>query len=392
AYHGEGIWLMDPALFRHGETAQEVATVTEHARILRTPWINLECASKAIASYQFGTYLPPPFTPEMADLVARNASALQERLRPLLLLELPPLTYFGYGILSPALFFRRIAQQAPCGFVLDIGHMWTQWRYGAEGVPLQEWLQAFLRDFPLERVVEIHIAGLALHPGDDENLYDDPPRWLDAHPATIPEVLFEMLDVVLPQPRLSSLRGAALEVDGKDIDTIVREFGDFRNRFGRRVDAVIGGPFNAAAEHVSSPDMAVTDGVGASLRRYAETVIGARPIVSGSGWYGDLARYRRIYLPHEILVWGGELNAMFPETCRALDRHDVSLAEFVAWWFQQPRADLQSYDFFLLKLDRFVAFVTDRLSELRAIAVDEAELLRSGYLEACDHIGDEVRV
>jgi uncharacterized protein len=393
-YHGEGLWLTHPNLLRDSGTMEALTTVVEHGRILDSPWINLECASKSIAGYQFGTYLPPPFTPAMADVIARNASALQEYLEPVLLLELPPLTYFGYGELSPALFFRRIAQQAPCGFVLDIGHLWTHWRYGAERMPLRPWLHAFLRDFPLERVVEIHVAGLDRHPCDDGEPDHQPPRWLDAHPAAIPEVLFEMLEAVLQQPRLSSLRGVALEVDGKDIDVIVQEFGDFQRRFGSRVDAAIEQPKRCQepfwrGERFLAP-FPDSSNAERMVREYAETAVGARPVECHRPWYGDVARYQRAYLPYEILTWGGDLEAMFPETCRVLDRHGVPAHRFVSWWFEQPRPSLESYDFFLLKLERFVDFVTERLPIARAMASAEAELLRRGYLDACNRITDEV--
>jgi hypothetical protein len=174
-YHAEGIWITQPGLERSAQFDTALTTAAEHLATLGCAWMNHECAAKQMAGYSFGTYLPPLFIKASADVVAENATLIQRCLaasgsfaagcEPLLLIEIPPLTYFGFGDMSVAEFFRRVTAQAPCGLVLDIGHVWTIYRYTGEWRcrGLTEFLTEFLEAFPLDRVVQIHLAGLEAH-------------------------------------------------------------------------------------------------------------------------------------------------------------------------------------------------------------------------------------
>jgi hypothetical protein len=62
------------------------------------------------------------------------------------------------------------------------------------------------------------------------------------------------------------------------------------------------------------------------------------------------------------------------------------LSAFVDFWFREPHSIDQPYDFFLLKLDRFPAFVREVLPAGFPQAVCEADALRIAYQTACDHI------
>ena len=73
---------------------------------------------------------------------------------------------------------------------------------------------------------------------------------------------------------------------------------------------------------------------------------------------------------------------MFPETCRGLQQRGFVLDAFLTWWFHRSRAADRPYDFFLLKMDRFVDFVGEREPALLALARREAEALRQAYEEA----------
>ena len=101
---------------------------------------------------------------------------------------------------------------------------------------------------------------------------------------------------------------------------------------------------------------------------------------------GNLGLYRRVYLPHEILTWGGDVRQMFPDTCRQLVDRGIDVSMFVDFWFRQPCVLDESYDFFRLKLDRFPEFVRDVLPEAAATAAGEAEELRNAYASACDTV------
>jgi hypothetical protein len=94
--------------------------------------------------------------------------------------------------------------------------------------------------------------------------------------------------------------------------------------------------------------------------------------------------YRSVYLPYEILHWGVKVEDMVVESCRLLRERDVSLDGFVAFWFREPRSFSGIYDFFLLKVERFVEFVHEVAPELQDTVEKEAEELRQAYRFAND--------
>ena len=231
AYHGEGLWITQPDVQASPFFQQDLGEMVMHLNSIQSLWLNHECAIKQMGGYSFGTYVPPLYTPISAQVVAGNIAMVQQAMdrqsaradgtAPLFLLEMPPLTYFAAGTIPIPDFFRLVTASTPCGLVLDIGHLWTVYRYTAvcRRVSLERFVAEFLAAFPLERVVEIHVAGLACHesagqPKGGERL----PEWIDAHAAPIPLILFTMLEQVLAHPNLVNLRAVALEVDTKQIE------------------------------------------------------------------------------------------------------------------------------------------------------------------------------
>jgi uncharacterized protein (UPF0276 family) len=408
-YHGEGLWLTQPEAADDPVFRQEVCEVAGHLKTLQSAWLNHECATKYIAGYSYGTYLPPLYTESSAEVVADNTMLVQNLLdrhchlanggAPLVLLEMPPLTYFVASTLPIPTFFRIVTEKVPCGLVLDVGHLWTVFRYAGawRTTSLVQFIDTFLREFPLERVIEIHVAGLAIHASSvaihaklaatrgDDSL----PAWTDAHAAPIPPVLFEMLDQILSHPRLTSLKGLALEVDTKPVELIVDEFARFSQRYatvfplGKAGTRVSGGRVDKPVQR-EPVSASIRHALGEAYDQYARVVTGrAKP--EGSEWNQPptctegLETYRSVYLPYEILHWGGEVEAMFPKSCRQLTEEDASLSRFVPFWFRQPRPLTGSYDFFLLKIERFLEFVREAAPELTGIAEREANELRQAY-------------
>lgn len=408
-YHGEGLWVTQPEVTETKAFHAALKETVEQLRILQSPWLNHECAAKVLAGHYFGTYLPPLYTRASAEIVRENIREIQSLLdeqcvldngsTPLVLLEMPPLTYFVAGTLSLPSFFRLVCEQSSCGLVLDVGHLWTVFRYtGAyRTLSLTQFVSAFLDEFPVERVVEIHVAGLAPHvstepsfsiPVDHTN--DEAlPAWIDAHEAPIPPVLFKMLDQILNHPRLISLKGLALEVDTKPVGLIVEEFAEFSRCYAsvfNHMSMVDKSAFviEAGAMYESQSSTRIGSDLSDAYDRYVRVLTGkAEPV--GPEWnqlwaYGEeLGRYRDSYLPHEILHWGGELEDMFVETCCRLKETGMSLDGFVTFWFREPQPLSEAYDFFLLKVERFVEFVREVAPELQSMAEREARELRLAY-------------
>ena len=416
AYHGEGLWITQPDVQESPFFQEDVGEIVTQLNSIQSLWLNHECAMKQIAGYSFGTYVPPLYTRLSAEVVAANISTVQQAMdrqgrradgaAPLFLLEMPPLTYFFAGTIPIPHFFRLVTALVPCGLVLDIGHLWTVYRYTAacRRISLERFIQEFLNEFPLERVVEIHVAGLACHesvgePKGEEEL----PEWIDAHAAPIPSILFTMLEQVLAHSNLVSLRAVALEVDTKPIEMIVEEYAEAVRRFSLLVQQTMArGTAVEQLPGLTSRPVSVQEPVSQSDRqqlcddyaRYAQIISGQAPL-TGSEWQevaaevSGLTRYQTSYVPHEILHWGGDLAEMFPQSCRALAEQGICLTEFVAFWFRSPRPLTHSYDFFLLKIERFLEFVTERAPDIRVCVQQECDILRQAYAQA-NEVGEPV--
>ena len=409
AYHGEGLWITQPDVQESPFFQQDIGEIVVQLNTLQSLWLNHECAMKQMAGYSFGTYVPPLYTPLSAELVAENIAAVQQTMDrqggqmdgtvPLFLLEMAPLTYFAAGTIPIPCFFRLVTELVPCGLVLDIGHLWTVYRYTAacRQVSLERFVREFLDEFPLERVVEIHLAGLACHESVGESKRGEGlPEWIDAHAAPIPSILFTMLEQVLAHSNLVSLRGVALEVDTKSIERIVEEYAEAVRRFSPLVQqAMARGMAGEEWTELRPRPVSVHEKMCRSDRqqlrddyaRYAH-IISGQALITGPEWQEvaaettGLIRYRTSYLPHEILHWGGDLEEMYPQTCRILAEQGICLTDFVTFWFRSPRPLTHSYDFFLLKIERFLEFVTECAPDARACVQRECDMLRLAYAQA----------
>ena len=403
AYHAEGVWLIDPELVSRFPWVEQTRRMARHAENLGAAWINHECASKQFAGYSFGTYLPPLFTRAAAEVTAANAVRCQRvldqcfestalRPAPLLLLELPPLTYFSFGDLAPAEFFAEIAQAAPCGFVLDIGHLWTIWRYGQrDRVSLEFFTDTFLEAFPLHRVIQVHLAGLA----SADNTLPLPARrdesdvllWIDAHGAPVPQVLWGLLDRVLAHPGLTSLKGVALEVDTKAVPLITEEFGNLRER-SATVDLRTDSTSKPRPSHSPPISSSETGVLGELYGTYARVVSGQQTVeksllepLSQNLNREGLYQYVRDYLPNELLHWGGDLEDLFPQVSRTLKERGIIQQDFVRFWFRQPYPAQDAYDFFHIKLDRWMEFIRKVAPDLAEATEREVTVLQGLHAE-----------
>ena len=412
AYHAEGIWVTQPDWDTAYNSQARLRAIACNLRMLQAHWVNQECAAKEIAGFSFGTYLPPVFTRASADITAYHAWNVQLQLdecawgpqanSPLLLLESPPLTYFLMGEMPYAEFFSNITALAPCGLVLDLGHVWTVYRYSGawRTQGLESFFQDFLEQFPLERVIEIHIAGLDCHPYIPTQVgsgsFDNPPDWIDAHEAPIPDELLMLLARVIKEPRLLNLKGIALEVDNKQIPLICREMKAVLKMMESLVHMPAWVPSPATnllkaatcpVENVE-PSQETREVLTRQYREYMELVsevLSGRMDVPRQGdaeMHKGLHVYVTQYLPYEILSWGGDVRVMFPDACAILDQYGISLKQFVQFWFAHPRTSESEYDFFLLKIDVFVEFIGQVFPGASSLVKQEAEFLAKGYLLA----------
>jgi uncharacterized protein (UPF0276 family) len=128
------------------------------AELYRTPWVaeHFQCLHSEDGRYNLNYVFPPLYTEEFLDRFVRNALALQARLdQPLVMENIPGFFDVKASQMPEPTWLCRFFEATGVGFLLDLPHVWLQAHY--HGMKPERWL----REFPLERVVELHVAGVA---------------------------------------------------------------------------------------------------------------------------------------------------------------------------------------------------------------------------------------
>lgn len=137
----------------------------------------------------FNDLLPLPYNEPTLDRVVSHITQVQDRLKRTILLENPS-TYvaFEQSTMSETDFIREIARRAGCGLLLDVNNVFVSatnhgWK------PIQ-----YLRDFPLELVEEIHLAGHAEDTDDEGDTL-----LIDAHDRPVADAVWQLYEIVISQ-------------------------------------------------------------------------------------------------------------------------------------------------------------------------------------------------
>ena len=182
------------------ESLDETPGVLRHvaaAHAMKSPWY----ADHMFFGFEATAYVwssPLPFSRAEIERVAGRAAALQDRLKLPLLHE----NAFYYARmpgseLAEAEFIAAMVEKAQTHLLLDLHNVYANSR-NFEGY--DRW--TFLRTVPLDRVIEIHVAGGQQAEG-----------WYhDFHSYAVPEPVWEMLGYVVS--RAPNLRAVVLEVQG----------------------------------------------------------------------------------------------------------------------------------------------------------------------------------
>jgi uncharacterized protein (UPF0276 family) len=138
-----------------------------------------------------GFFLPPAQTPESVERAATHVAAYQAAS------ALPFLVETGVSYLQPrpgelpdGAFVGGVAEKADCGILLDLHNLLANERNGRQPV------ESVLAELPLDRVLEVHLAG-----GFEARGF-----WLDAHHGPPDAELLSLTARVLPNlPNLRAL-------------------------------------------------------------------------------------------------------------------------------------------------------------------------------------------
>jgi uncharacterized protein len=176
-----------PAIKRH-------VALTE---AMNSPWYADHMFFGDVASsYMWSS--PLQFSKAEVERVAGRAAKMQDYLRrPLLHENAFYYARFPGSVLAEAEFIAEIIRRAQTYSLLDLHNVYAN---SVNFVDYDSWV--FLRTIPLDRVLEIHLAGGQYF----ENWYHD------FHNHLVPEPVWEMLEYVLP--RAPNLKALCLEVQG----------------------------------------------------------------------------------------------------------------------------------------------------------------------------------
>lgn len=190
--HGIGLSLgsaegLDPERVRH------VARVAE---AVEPPWFSEHIAFTRAGGIEIGHLAPLPFHREAVATIAANAATLRRALPglPLLLENIAYSFALPGATMSEAEFVRAVLEEADAGLLLDLENVHANSRnHGYD--PLE-----YLESLPLDRAVEVHLAGGVFRDGE----------YADTHTRPVPEESWALLEWLAPR---APLRAVIIERD-----------------------------------------------------------------------------------------------------------------------------------------------------------------------------------
>jgi uncharacterized protein (UPF0276 family) len=133
------------------EYVDRLKTVLERTR---AAWYSDHLCFTSVGGEYFHDLLPLPFSHEAADHVVTRVKQIKKRINRPFLLENPSYYVQMPGAqMSEAEFFNKVLETADCGMLLDVNNVYVNSRnHGFDA-------KAFIRQLPLHRVAQIHMAG-----------------------------------------------------------------------------------------------------------------------------------------------------------------------------------------------------------------------------------------
>lgn len=168
---------------RDERAPEYLSQLTDEVERLSSPWHSDHLAFTSAGGRAFHELLPLPFTYESLSRVADRADALADRLgRPF---AVENITYYaGLGIpeLSESDFLQALCERSRTGLLLDVNNVYVNALN--HGFDAKHRLSAF----PLERVMQIHVAG---HTRSRTGLV------IDNHGSRVADPVLELLEWTL---------------------------------------------------------------------------------------------------------------------------------------------------------------------------------------------------
>jgi uncharacterized protein (UPF0276 family) len=204
-YHHEGL---DP-VYPKPPRPEAIDACVENMRALGAPWCVEELAYRRLDGRYLDFFMPAVLTEESARVAVANLKTFNETMPAPVIPENAPYQ-LPVGNLHVLEYLALVSERAEVPVVLDLGHL-----YSFQLCRAQEPLDGIDR-FPLDRVIELHVAGSEILLRDGIPLYED------IHGAgPIPDIVLDMLAQVAP--RCENLRAVTIEVEDATTDGAVAQ-------------------------------------------------------------------------------------------------------------------------------------------------------------------------
>lgn len=121
------------------------------------PWVaeHFQCLHTQDGGRSLDYVFPPLYTEDFLSRFVANALVLRAAVNaPLVMENIPGFFALNCAQMSEAEFLRRFFDSTGCGLLLDLPHIWLAAYYS--GCNPRE----YLAGFPLDQVVELHVAGV----------------------------------------------------------------------------------------------------------------------------------------------------------------------------------------------------------------------------------------
>jgi len=183
--------------------------------VVDPPWWSDHLCFSSFGGVYMHDLLPLPFSKEAVKHVAERARIVQETIeRPFLIENITFYMRVPGSEMTEAQFISEVIEQADCGLLLDINNVYVN-SLNHKFDPF-----AFIDQIPLERTVQIHLAG---HKHAKQfNAF------VDTHGAPVIEPVFELLTHVLKRVEVKAI---LLERDQNfpdDFDDLLAELDEIR--------------------------------------------------------------------------------------------------------------------------------------------------------------------
>ena len=184
---------------------------------IEPPWWSEHVSFTRAGSVEIGHLTPLPFTSEALDALCANIAEVRSRIdTPLILENITYILALPGAEMSEAEFLTELSNRTECGLLLDVTNLYTN-AVNHSFDPVD-----FLDRLPLDRVVQLHVAGGHWHDG----------LLIDSHSHPIPREVWELTEEIVAR---APVKGIILERDEAlpPIDELLTDL-DRARAIGRR--------------------------------------------------------------------------------------------------------------------------------------------------------------